>query len=97
MKQLFKKFFWPIILTLAAAIIFLPGFTKMTRLKNKNKDLMRKNQRLQVENELLRNEISRFEKDGVYQEKILREKMGVVRKDEVPVKLVPDDGSSVKD
>lgn len=97
MKQLFKRFFWPIVLTLAGVIIFLPGFTKMTHLKNKNKDLMRKNQRLQVENELLRNEISRFEKDGVYQEKILREKMGVVRKDEVPVKLVPDDGPSVKD
>ena len=90
MKQLFKKFFWPIVLIIAAAVIFMPGFAKIHQLKSKNNDLQRKNKRLHVENELLRTELSRFEKDGVYQEKILREKLGVVRKNEVPVKLVPD-------
>jgi cell division protein FtsB len=90
MKRMFKKFFWPILWIIAAAVIFMPGFSKIHQLKNKNYDLQRKNKRLHVENELLRTELSRFEKDGVYQEKILREKMGVVRKNEVPVKLVPD-------
>ncbi len=74
----------------AAAVIFLPGFAKIHHLKNKNNDLLRKNKRLQTENELLRSELSRVEKDGMYQEKILREKMGVVRKDEVPVKIISD-------
>jgi len=62
----------------------------MHRLKDGNADLIRKNRRLEIENELLRSELSRVEKDHLYQEKILREKMGVVRKDEVPIKLVPD-------
>ena len=85
-----KKFFWPIVWITAAAIIFMPGFAKINQLKSKNNDLQRKNRRLHVENELLRTDLSRVEKDGVYQEKILREKMGVVRKNEVPVKLIPD-------
>ena len=90
MKQMLKKFFWPIVWITAAAIIFMPGFAKINQLKSKNNDLQRKNRRLHVENELLRTDLSRVEKDGVYQEKILREKMGVVRKNEVPVKLIPD-------
>ena len=90
MKHLFKRFFWPIVLIMAAAVIFLPGFAKIHQLKSKNSDLVRKNKRLKAENELLHSELSRIEKDGVYQEKILREKMGVVRKDEVPVKIISD-------
>ena len=74
----------------AATVIFMPGFAKLHQLKSKNNDLIRKNKRLQAENELLHLELSRIEKDGIYQEKILREKMGVVRKDEVPVKIISD-------
>lgn len=90
MKRLFTRFFWPIVWILAAAVIFLPGFAKMNQLRNKNNDLVRKNKKLTVENELLHTELSRIENDGVYQEKILREKMGVVRKDEVPIKIISD-------
>ncbi|MFA5100039.1 MAG: septum formation initiator family protein [Candidatus Omnitrophota bacterium] len=90
MKRLLKRFFWPIVGIVAIAVIFIPGFAKIHQLKSKNNDLLRKNRRLQAENELLHTEISRIEKDGVYQEKILREKMGVVRKDEVPVKIISD-------
>jgi cell division protein FtsB len=53
--------------------------------------LIQKNKRLEVENAMLKIELQRVDKDQVYQEKILREKMGVVRKNEVPVKLVPQD------
>jgi cell division protein FtsB len=90
MKALFRRFLWPIIGIAAAAIIFMPGFAKIHKLRTKNEDLLRKNKRLQAENGLLHSELSRLEKDGVYQEKILREKMGVVRKDEVPVKIISD-------
>ncbi|HOU37067.1 MAG TPA: septum formation initiator family protein [Candidatus Omnitrophota bacterium] len=90
MNHLFRRFLWPIVLVLAISVIFLPGFAKIHRLNAKNNDLVRKNKRLQTENELLRSELSRVEKDRVYQEKILREKLGVVRKDEVPVKIIPD-------
>jgi hypothetical protein len=90
MKHLLGKFFWPVVWIAAACVIFVPGFLKIHQLKSKNSDLMRKNKRLQVENALLHTELSRVEKDGVYQEKILREKIGVVRKDEVPVKIISE-------
>jgi len=90
MKEFVKRFFFPIIWCLAALILFVPGFARIQHLKNKNHDLQRKNKRLTVENELLKNELSRLENDNIYQEKVLREKMGVVRKDEVPVKIISD-------
>ncbi len=93
MKDLVKRFFFPLVWGIAALIIFIPGFTRMQNLKNKNADLQKKNKRLTVENELLRNELSRLENDNVYQEKVLREKMGVVRKNEVPVKIISDDNN----
>lgn len=47
--------------------------------------------KLSVENALLQQELKRIEKDPVYQEKIVREKMGVVRKGEIPIKILPSD------
>ncbi len=71
--------------------LFTPGFLKIRELKNRNKDLTKKTRRLEAENSMLKIELQRVEKDQVYREKILREKMGVVRKNEVPVKIVPQD------
>jgi cell division protein FtsB len=83
-----KKFFGLIVSILILLVIFLPGYTKIQELMDRNKDLLVKNQRLNNENALLQRELGRIERDPFYQEKILREKMGVVRKDEVPVKIV---------
>ncbi|MDD5347202.1 MAG: septum formation initiator family protein [Candidatus Omnitrophica bacterium] len=71
------------------AAIFVPGFMKIRAINHRNQDLAEKNRKLEVENALLKTELERLENDTVFQEKILREKMGVVRKNEVPVKLVP--------
>lgn len=71
-------------------IIFLPGYTKLQELKDKNKDLETKIKYLNVENALLQQEIKRIESDPIYQEKIAREKMGVVRKGEIPIKIIPE-------
>jgi cell division protein FtsB len=87
----FKKPFLTLGLIVLLIVLFAPGFLKIRDLKNRNKDLAQKNKRLEVENAMLKIELQRVDKDQVYQEKILREKMGVVRKNEVPVKLVPQD------
>lgn len=71
-------------------IIFLPGYTKLQELRDKNRDLETQIKRLNIENALLQEEIKRIESDPFYQEKIAREKLGVVRKGEVPVKIVPE-------
>lgn len=72
-------------------IIFLPGYTKLQELKDKNRDLEMKIKYLNVENALLQKELQKIEKDPLYQERIAREKMGVVREGEIPIKIVPEE------
>ncbi len=84
-----KKAFWLFGITVFLLIIFLPGYTKLQELKDRNRDLETKIRRLNVENSLLQQEIQRIENDPLYQEKIARDKMGIVKKGEIPVKIVP--------
>jgi cell division protein FtsB len=70
-------------------IIFLPSYTKLQELRDRNRDLEVKIKHLSIENTLLQQELKRIESDPIYQEKIAREKMGVVRKGEIPIKIVP--------
>ena len=69
-------------------VMFLPGYTKLQELREKNSNLEVKIKRLHVENALQEQELKQAESDPVYQEKIARERMGVVRKGEVPVKII---------
>ena len=85
-----KKAFGLFGLAVFLLILFLPGYTKLQELKDRNNDLEGKIKRLSVENALLQVELKKVESDPVYQERIAREKMGVVRKGEIPVKLVPE-------
>jgi len=87
--MIIKKFFWVFVTGVILLVIYLPSYTRIQELRDKNRDLLEKNKRLKAENVLLENELKRLDNDQVYQEKILREKMGVVRKDEIPVKIVP--------
>jgi len=83
-----KKAFWLFGVTIFLLMIFLPGYTKLQELRDRNKDLEVKIKRLAVENTLLQQEIKRIDNDPLYQEKLAREKMGVVKKGEIPVKIV---------
>ena len=86
-----KKAFWLFGITIFLLFVFLPGYTKLQELRDKNSDLELKIKRLNMENSLLQQELKRVEGDPVYQEKIAREKMGVVRKGEIPIKIVPSE------
>ncbi|MFA5320373.1 MAG: septum formation initiator family protein [Candidatus Omnitrophota bacterium] len=77
-------------ITVFLVILFLPGYTRLQELKDKNRDLGVKIKRLTIENALLEEELKRIESDPMYQERLAREKLGVVRKGEIPVKIVPD-------
>lgn len=88
---MFKKAFWLFGVTVFLLVIFLPGYTKLQELRERNRDLAAKIKQLSIDNVLLQQELKRTETDPVYQEKIAREKMGVVRKGEVPVRIVPAD------
>ncbi|MFA6349777.1 MAG: septum formation initiator family protein [Candidatus Omnitrophota bacterium] len=87
--MILKKAFWLFGITVFLLFIFLPGYTKLQELRDKNRELANKAKQLSIENSLLLQELNRIAQDPVYQEKIAREKLGVVRKGEVPVKIVP--------
>jgi cell division protein FtsB len=86
-----KKAFWLFGFAVFLLVIFLPGYTKLQELREKNVSLETKIKRLYVENALLEQELKQAESDAVYQEKAAREKMGIVRKGEVPVKIITSD------
>jgi len=87
--MIINKAFWLVGIAVLLLIIFLPGYSKLQVLRDKNRDLEAKMRKLKIDNALMQQEIKSIEDDPVYQEKIAREKMGVVRKGEIPLKLVP--------
>ncbi len=89
-KIAIKRGFFIFGLGILLLVIFLPSYTKIQELRDRNRDLEEKSKKLVAENTLLERELKRIESDRVYQEKILRQKLGVVRKDEIPVKIVQE-------
>jgi cell division protein FtsB len=89
--MILKKAFWLFGAAVLLLIIFLPGYTKLQELRDKSRDLEEKIIRLKKENYILQQELVRIAGDPVYQEKIARDKMGAVRKGEIPVKIVPEE------
>lgn len=87
---MYKKVFWLFGIAASLLIIFLPGYTKLQDLRVKNKELSSNIDKLKKENVLLQSEIIRLQNDPLHQEKVAREKMGIVRRGEIPVKIVPE-------
>jgi len=86
-----KRLFWFFGVAVFLLALFLPGFTKLQELRERNVDLEGKIRRLTVENALFQEELRKIETDPLYQERMAREKMGVVRKGEIPVKMVTEE------
>ena len=86
-----KRLFWLAIIAFVFLIIFLPGYTKLQELKDKNRELEVKIDKIKLESSLLEDEILRIQEDPVYQEEVIREKLGVVRKGEVIYKIEPEE------
>ena len=66
--------------------VYLPGFSKLQELKEKNRNLERRIDILRKTNEDLRKEKEKLENDPSYVEKIAREKLGMAKKDEIIIK-----------
>ncbi|RJP29652.1 MAG: hypothetical protein C4533_01295 [Candidatus Omnitrophota bacterium] len=86
-----KKAFWLFGIAVLLLIIFLPGYTKLQELRERNNDLEKKMRDLNINNYLLTEELKRVKSDTLYQENVARQKMGVVRKGEVPIKVIPEE------
>jgi cell division protein FtsB len=90
MLSVLRRAFWLIGISFLLLVVFLPGYSKLQDLKERNVDLEEKIMRLRRENAFLQQELARIQSDPNYQEKIAREKMGLVRKGEVPIRIVPE-------
>ena len=90
MLPVFRRASWLFGIAVLVFVLFLPGYTKLKELRDKNRELEVKIKKLNIENVLLQQELARLENDPEYQEKIAREKMGVVRKGEIPIRIVPE-------
>ena len=82
-----RKSFWLFSFAVLLLILFLPGYTKLQESRVKNRQLEEKFRKMTIENYLLQEELKRVQNDPFYQEKIARDKMGVVRKGEIPIKI----------
>lgn len=71
-------------------IIFLPSYTKIQDLKQRNIELEQQIKRLQAQQARLKRERRLLFEDPVYSEKIAREKMGIAKKGEVIYQLIPN-------
>ena len=85
-----KNALWLFILAFAVLAFFLPSYSKLQDLKQRNLNYEGQIENLAQENISLKEEKRRLESDPVYLEKVAREKMGLVREGEVVYKIVPE-------
>ena len=79
-----KKIVILILCVLAAfALVFLPGFSELQKLREENGQYLRRNRLLEEHNESLKSELKSLNKDPGYVEKKAREKLGIVKKGEI--------------
>ena len=69
-------------------IIFLPGYSKLQKLKEKNRLLNSEIEKLDKENRDLAQQINRLETDPFYVERKARDKMGIGKRGEVRYKII---------
>jgi cell division protein FtsB len=87
--MLMRKAGWLFFFTFLVLLAFLPSYTKLQDLKQRNQDFEERTVKLQQEVKDLNKRLYKLEHDPVYMEKVGREKMGVVKKGEVIYKISP--------
>ena len=78
------------VITVIVVIVFLPSYTKMQELKQKNQEFLQRIQYLEAKNKKLEEEGRFLKNNPEYLEKVAREKMGLIRQGETVYKIVPD-------
>jgi len=84
-----KNATWLFAITTIILVAFLPAYTKLQDLKERNADYAKEIQALKNKNIELTEEKRLLEQDPIYLERVAREKMGLVREGEVVYKLMP--------
>lgn len=80
-----------LIIVVILVLIFLPGFAKVQELKTRLRDAQENIIKTQRRNAELEETIAKMQNSPEYLEIVAREKMGVVKKGETVIKIVPSD------
>ncbi len=72
-----------VILAAVLVIAFLPGFSRLQRLKEENLRLKKRIEFLSEYNGVLQDKVGKLENDPNYLEKRAREKLGIIKKGEI--------------
>ncbi|MBL7071865.1 MAG: cell division protein FtsL [Candidatus Omnitrophica bacterium] len=70
------------------AFAFFPGFLKYRKLMARQSGLEKRIEKLEEENRRLEEEKYKLENDIEYVEKRAREKLGIVKEDEIPYRII---------
>ncbi|MFH1093763.1 MAG: septum formation initiator family protein [Candidatus Omnitrophota bacterium] len=77
-----------IFLLVLAGAVFFPTYSKVQKLKAKDKALSEQVERLKIENEELTQENRMLKDDPVYIEEVAREKLKVTRENEIVFRVI---------
>ena len=80
-----------LILLIGLAFLYLPGYSKIQELKERDRLLLKKIDTLEGENKNLSEELDKLKNDPVYIEYIARKEMGYVKEGEVIYKLIEEE------
>ena len=89
-----KNATWLFLISFVILIVFLPAFTKMQDLRQRNLELRQDIEDLKKKNKKLGEERQLLENDPVYLEKVGRDKMGLIKEGEKVYRLVPMNATS---
>lgn len=81
--------FFAVLSTLA--VIFFPSFSRYQKLMSQQRGLERRIRELEEENRRLEEERYKLEHDIEYIEKRAREKLGIVKEDEIPYRIIEEE------
>jgi cell division protein FtsB len=72
-----------LLIAVVIAVVFLPGFSELQRLREENDRYKQRISLLRRRNDTLREELSKMREDPLYLEKKAREKLGIVKEGEI--------------
>lgn len=84
------------LLSVVVFVLYLPSYTQLQDIRQKNQDFALQIKLLKEKNAELQREKKRLEEDPVYLEKVAREKMGLIKEGEVVYKIVPTNATGAK-
>ena len=86
-----KKLILFFVVVVILALIFFPSFSKYQKLSSEQRRLEERIEELERTNKQLEEEKYKLETDIEYIERRAREKLGVVKKDEIPYRIIEED------